>query len=164
MSSPKNLKDLFVHTLKDLYYAEKQLNKTLPKLAAKSSDKHLKKGFNDHQKETEKHIARLEKVFGLVNEKPSGEKCPAIDGIIKEGEELIKEIKDDETLDAAIIAAAQAAEHYEIARYGALIAWADRLGMTEVKNILRDTLAEEKDADAKLTRLAEDSLNQKAAA
>lgn len=164
MSSPKNLKDLFLHTLKDVYYAEKQLHKTLPKLAKKSTDKTLQKGFKEHQKETETHIDRLEEVFALCNIKPSGEKCPAIDGIIKEGEDVMSEIDDAKTRDAAIIAAAQAAEHYEIARYGALIAWADRLGMDEAKNILRDTLAEEKDADAKLTRLAEDSLNQKAAA
>ena len=164
MSSPKNLKDLFVHTLKDVYYAENQMYKTLPKLEEKATDSALKKGFKEHHKETEGHIKRLEKVFALCDTKPEGERCPAIDGIIKEGDELMKEIKDGTTLDAAILAAAQAAEHYEIARYGALVSWAQRLGMDEAKNILRDTLAEEKDTDAKLTRLAEDKLNKKAKA
>lgn len=164
MSAPKNLKDLFIHTLKDVYYAEKQLLKALPKMEDKASNASLKKGFKDHRKETEKHIERLEEVFKLCDQKPTGQKCPAIEGIIKEGDEVMKEIKDAETRDAAIVAAAQAAEHYEIARYGALIAWAQRLGLEEAKHILRDTLAEEKDADSKLTRLAEDRLNMKAAA
>lgn len=164
MAAPSNLKDLFVHTLKDVYYAENQLHKALPKMEEKATDAALKKGFKLHHKETGEHIKRLEEVFKICGEKASGEKCPAIDGIIKEGDDLMKEIKDDVTRDAAMVAAAQAAEHYEIARYGALVSWAQRLGMEDAKNILRDTLAEEKDTDSKLTRLAEDKLNKKAKA
>ena len=164
MSAPGNLKDLFVHTLKDVYYAENQLYKTLPRMEEKATDAALKKGFKLHHKETGEHIKRLEQVFELCGEKPVGEKCPAIDGIIEEGDELMKEIKNGVTLDAAMVAAAQAVEHYEIARYGALVSWAQRMGMDEAKNILRDTLAEEKDTDSKLTRLAEDKLNKKAKA
>jgi ferritin-like metal-binding protein YciE len=164
MSGPKNLEELFLHTLKDVYFAENKLLKAIPKMEEKASDSALKKGFRSHLKQTENHVARLEQVFELLGVKPSGEKCDAIDGIVKEAESVMKEVKDEETRDAAIIAAAQAVEHYEIARYGALIAWAERLGMDEAKNILRDTLAEEKDEDSKLTRLAEDKLNAKAKA
>ena len=163
MASPTNLQELFVHTLKDLYYAENQIVKALPKMAERASAPGLRKGFEEHLKETKVQINRLEQVFKLCGEKPSGEKCPAIEGILKEGEELMKDIKDDDTRDAGMIAAAQAVEHYEIARYGALVAWAGQLGMKDARNILRDTLAEEKDTDAKLTRLAEDKLNKKAA-
>lgn len=163
MSKPKNLQDLFIHTLKDLYYAENQLCKALPKMASKTSNASLRKHFETHEKETRTHIARLEEVFSLMKVEASGEKCPAIDGILEEGEDLMKEIKDDRTLDAALIAAAQAAEHYEIARYGALVSWAGELELSDARNILRDTLGEEKDTDAKLTRLAEDRLNKKAA-
>lgn len=163
MPSPTNLQELFVHTLKDIYYAENQIAKALPKMAERASASGLRKGFEEHLNETKTQIKRLEQVFKLCGEKASGEKCPAIVGILQEGEELMKEIKDDDTRDAGMIAAAQAVEHYEIARYGALVAWAGELGMTDARNILRDTLAEEKDADAKLTRLAEDKLNKKAA-
>ncbi len=163
MTSPTNLTELFVHTLKDIYYAENQIAKALPKMAERASASSLRKGFEEHLKETRIQIKRLEQIFELCGEKPSGEKCPAIDGILQEGDELMKEIKDDDTRDAGMIAAAQAVEHYEIARYGALVAWAGQLGMTDARNILRDTLAEEKDTDAKLTRLAEDKLNRKAA-
>jgi ferritin-like metal-binding protein YciE len=163
MAAPANLQELFIHTLKDVYYAENQIVKALPKMASNATAAGLRKGFEDHLKETKQHIARLEQVFELCGEKPKGEKCPAIEGILKEGEELMEEIKDGETKDAGMIAAAQAVEHYEIARYGALVAWAGQLGMTDARNILRDTLAEEKDTDAKLTRLAEDKLNKKAA-
>lgn len=163
MAPPTNLKELFVHTLKDIYYAENQIAKALPKMAERASAPGLRKGFEEHLKETKVQIKRLEQVFELCGEKPLGVKCPAIEGILKEGEELMKEIKDDDTRDAGMIAAAQAVEHYEVARYGAMVAWAGQLGMTEARNILRDTLAEEKDTDAKLTRLAEDKLNKKAA-
>jgi len=162
-SAPTNLQQLFVHTLKDVYYAENQIAKALPKMAERASAPSLRKGFEEHLKETLVQIKRLEQVFKLCDEKPSGEKCPAILGILQEGDELMKEITDDQTRDAAMIAAAQAVEHYEVARYGALVAWAGQLGMTDARNILRDTLAEEKDTDAKLTRLAEDKLNKKAA-
>jgi ferritin-like metal-binding protein YciE len=163
MPSPSNLQELFVHTLKDMYYAENQIAKALPKMAEMASAPALRKTFDEHLKETKEHIRRLEQIFELRGEKPAGQKCPAIEGILQEGEELMKDIKDNETRDAAMIAAAQAVEHYEIARYGALVAWAGNFGMTDARNILRDTLAEEKDADAKLTRLAEDKLNRKAA-
>ena len=163
MATPKNLNELFLHTLQDIYYAEHQIVKALPKMAEKASNSELKKGFEEHLKQTKEQIRRLEQVFKMAGEKPSGEKCPAIEGILEEGEELMKEIKDDKTRDAAMIAAAQAVEHYEIARYGALISWAGILGMNDARNVLRDTLAEEKDADAKLNRLAEDKLNKKAA-
>ncbi|KUO56928.1 MAG: hypothetical protein APF80_11380 [Alphaproteobacteria bacterium BRH_c36] len=164
MAGTQNLTDLFIHTLKDIYYAEQQLVKALPKMEEQASDASLKKGFKAHLKQTENHVKRLEKVFGLCDVKPTGEKCDGIDGIIKEAESVMKEVKDEKTRDAAIIAAAQAAEHYEIARYGALVSWAQQLGMEEAKNILRDTLGEEKDEDSKLTRLAEDKLNAKAKA
>lgn len=163
MPTPQDLKQLFVHTLKDIYFAEKQITKALPKMAEKATAAALKKGFQDHLKETKQQVKRLEEVFKLCGVKPSGEECPAIEGILEEGEELMTEIKDAETRDAAMIAAAQAVEHYEIARYGALVSWAGLLGMKDAQNILRDTLAEEKDTDAKLTRLAEDKLNKKAA-
>lgn len=163
MPAPSNLKDLFMHGLKDIYYAENQITKALPKMAEQATAAALRKGFEDHLKETKEQIKRLDQVFELCGEKAQGEKCPAIEGIIKEGEEMMTEIKDGETRDAAMIAAAQAVEHYEIARYGTLIAWAEMLGMKEAQNLLRDTLAEEKDTDAKLNRLAEDKLNKKAA-
>ncbi len=163
MAGPKNLNELFIHTLKDVYYAENQITKALPKMAEKATSSELRKGFEAHLKETKQQIKRLEQVFELCGEKASGEKCPAIDGILKEGDELMKDIAPGETLDAGMIAAAQAVEHYEIARYGALAAWARELGMTEARNLLRDTLGEEKDADSKLNRLAEDKLNKKAA-
>ena len=163
MAAPTNLNELFLHTLKDVYYAENQITKALPKMAAKATSSELKKGFETHLTETKQQIKRLEEVFKLCGEKASGEKCPAIEGILEEGAELMSEIKPGETLDAAMIAAAQAVEHYEIARYGALVAWAKELGMTDARNLLRDTLAEEKDTDSKLNRLAEDKLNKKAA-
>ena len=164
MSSPKNLEQLFIHTLKDVYYAENQLLKAIPKMEKRATNTELKKGLKNHAKQTEGHVGRLASVFKLCDIKPKGQKCPAIDGIIKEAEHVMTEIKDTQTRDAAIIAAAQAAEHYEIARYGALASWASRLGMEEAKHLLRDTLAEEKDEDSKLTRLAEDKLNKKAVA
>lgn len=163
MAAPRNLQELFLHTLKDIYYAENQIVKALPKMAEKANAAGLRKGFEDHLRETKQQVKRLEEVFQLCGEKPKGEKCPAIDGILEEGEEMMKEITDPETRDAAMIAAAQAVEHYEIARYGALVSWAGLLGMSEARNILRDTLEEEKDTDAKLTRLGEDKLNKKAA-
>lgn len=163
MAAPTNLNELFLHTLKDIYYAENQITKALPKMASKATSAELRKGFEAHLTETKAQIKRLDQVFKLCGEKASGEKCPAIDGILEEGAELMEEIKPGQTLDAAMIAAAQAVEHYEIARYGALVAWAKELGMTDARNLLRDTLAEEKDTDSKLNRLAEDKLNKKAA-
>lgn len=158
-----DLKDLFLHTLKDIYYAERQITKALPKMAAKTDSSDLKHLFEAHLDETKHQIKRLETVFDVLGEQAQGEKCPAIDGIIEEAEELIAEIDDGDTRDAAMIAAAQAVEHYEITRYGTLISWAELLGLEEASNHLRDNLDEEKDADSKLTRIAEDKLNKQAA-
>lgn len=157
------LKDLYLHTLKDVYTAEKQILKALPKMAKKANNDQLRKAFEEHEKQTQGHVERLDEVFGLVNEKPKGEKCPAIEGIIEEAEMLMGEIKDGETLDAAMIAAAQAVEHYEISRYGTLVSWSELLDMKEAAKTLNQTLDEEKQTDAKLTKLAESRVNKKAA-
>ena len=161
--SIKSLEDLFEHTLKDIYFAENHIHKSLPKVIDKVSNRNLETLFKQHREETKGHIERLEKVFDKIGKKAAGEECPAIEGIVKEAEELMDEISDAETLDAALIAAGQAVEHYEITRYGTLITWAEELGHDEVVHLLRDNLAEEKDADSKLTRIAEDKLNKKAA-
>ena len=158
-----NLNDLFVHLLQDIYYAEKQIVKALPDMIEKADSSELGTLFSDHKAETQTQISRLEKVFDLIGQPAKGEKCPAIEGILKETRELMDEVDDADTLDAAMIAAAQAVEHYEITRYGTIIAYADMLGHDEVVDILRDTLSEEDDADSKLTRLAEDKLNKQAA-
>lgn len=159
----KSLSDLFVHTLQDIYFAENLLTKKLPIMAQEASAKALKELFQSHMKETKEHVSRLEKIFELIGEKAEAEECPAIEGIIEEAEELLDEIETARTKDAALIASAQAVEHYEITRYGTLVAWAKELGHDEVTDILRQTLAEEKDADNKLLRLGEDALNEKAA-
>ncbi|MCK5749285.1 MAG: ferritin-like domain-containing protein [Oricola sp.] len=159
----KNLSDLFQHTLKDVYFAENFIRKNLPKMIEKSTNPSLKKLFKDHLSETEGQIGRLETVFEVLGLKPEGEECPAIEGIVKEAEELMDEIQDTDTLDAALIAAAQAVEHYEITRYGTLLTWAKELGHEDVIPLLRDTIDQEKSADDKLSRLAEDRLNKKAA-
>lgn len=159
----KNLEDLFIHTLKDIYFAEKQIKKVLPKMIEKADDGKLRGLLEDHLDETGVHLERLTKVFDLVGEKATGEKCPAIVGIVDEAEELMSEIKDADTRDAAMIGAAQAVEHYEITRYGTLCVWARQLGYEEVRNLLEETLSEEKDADSKLTQIAEGGLNRQAA-
>ncbi len=158
-----NLSELFEHTLKDVYFAENHINNSLPTMIEKSSSAPLKALFKDHHEETKTQIERLKKVFDIIGKKPSGEECPAIEGIVKEAEELIEEISDKKTLDAALIASAQAVEHYEITRYGTLLTWAKLLGYDEAISLLRDNIEEEKSADAKLSRLAEDKLNEKAA-
>lgn len=159
----KDLHDLFEHTLKDIYFAENHIHKSLPKMIEKASNASLSKLFKDHREETTGQIERLEKVFEILGKKPSGEECPAIEGIVEEAEELMDEVKDGATLDAALIAAAQAVEHYEITRYGTLLTWAKELGHDDVIPLLRDTIDQEKSADDKLSRLAEDRLNKKAA-
>lgn len=159
----KSMDDLFVHTLKDIYYAENQIVKALPKMIDKASDQQLKEGFETHLKETEGHVRNLEKVFNLMDMEPSGVDCPAIDGIIKEAKETAGEIEDENVLDAALIAAAQAVEHYEITRYGTLITWAQDLGYEECADILKRNLDEEKATDEKLTELAESRINLAAA-
>ncbi len=158
----KTFDDLFVHTLQDVYYAENQITKALPKMIDKATDPQLKQGFQTHLKETEDQIATLDQVFGKLGLTPKGATCPAIDGIIKEANEVAGDIADKDVLDAALIASAQAVEHYEITRYGTLIAWAKQLGKTEVASQLGRILEEEKAADEKLTRMAESKVNRQA--
>jgi ferritin-like metal-binding protein YciE len=159
----KTLDDLFVHQLQDIYYAEKQILKSLPGMIDKATNQELKSGLKGHLTQTESHVARLEQVFKLHGKKPEGTDCPAIDGIIKEADEVSGEIDDKEVLDAAIIAAAQAVEHYEITRYGTLTAWAKTLGRDDCAAILHKTLEEEKAADEKLTGIAKSKVNLRAA-
>jgi ferritin-like metal-binding protein YciE len=164
LSKPiKSLNDLFVHQLQDLYYAEQQITKALPKMIAKVSDPQLKQGFEQHLRETRGQIQRLERVFEMHGESPKAVSCPAIDGIIEEANEIMGDASDAEVLDAAALAAAQAVEHYEIARYGTLMAWARELGRPDCAAALEPTLEEEKATDAKLTELAEARLNRVAA-
>jgi len=157
------LDDLFVHQLQDIYYAENQITKALPKMIGKATDPQLKQGFETHLRETEGQIKRLEQVFQMHGHSPKAVDCPAIDGIIKEANDIAGEVADKEVLDAALIAAGQAAEHYEITRYGTLVAWARQLGRADCASVLEQNLAEEKAADKKLTSLAESSINRKAA-
>ena len=159
----KTMNDLFVHQLQDIYYAEKQLVKALPTMAKKASDPQLKQGFLTHLEETRQHVARLEEVFKMHGAEIKAVNCPAIDGIIEEANDTAGEVEDKAVLDAALINAAQAAEHYEITRYGSLIAWARQLGRTDCATILQKTLDEEKATDKKLTTLAESKINLRAA-
>ena len=155
--------DLFVHTLQDIYYAEHQITKVLPKMMNKASDPALRQGFETHLRETTNQIARLEQVFKQHGHTPKAVTCPAIDGIIKEANELAGDISDASVIDAALLASAQAVEHYEIARYGTLVAWAQRLGRPDCARLLQETLDEEKATDAKLSGIAKQQINQKAA-
>jgi ferritin-like metal-binding protein YciE len=159
----KTMNDLFVHQLRDIYYAENQLVKALPKMAAKATDKQLKQGFLTHLDETKTHVQRLDQVFQMIGAEAKAVDCPAIDGIIEETEEIAGEVADKSVLDAALISAGQAAEHYEIARYGTLIAWARQLGRNDGASVLQKTLEEEKATDQKLTKLAESKVNLRAA-
>lgn len=156
--------DLFVHTLRDIYYAEKQIVKALPDMVEKATDPKLRQGFVTHLRETEGHVKRLEQVFEMHGVKAKAIDCPAIDGILKEANEVAGEVDDKEVLDAALVAAAQAVEHYEITRYGTLIAWAKQLGRDDCAAVLQKTLDEEKATDKKLTDMAESAVNRKAAA
>jgi ferritin-like metal-binding protein YciE len=158
------LDDLFVHTLQDIYYAEHQITKALPKMIDKATDAELRVGFEKHLRETEGQIARLERVFEMHGHTPKQVNCPAIDGIIKEANEIAGDVADKAVLDAALIAAAQAVEHYEITRYGTLIAWAEQLGRADCASILAETLAEEKATDEKLTEMAVNRANARAEA
>jgi len=160
----KTMDDLFLHTLRDVYYAENKIVKSLPEMIELAQDPQLKRGLQTHLGETQGHVKRLEDVFKMVGAKASSVNCPAIDGIIEEAEEVTGETGDKDVLDAAIIAAAQAVEHYEITRYGSLIAWANRLGRKDVAQILTKTLDEEKAADKKLTAVAESKVNLRASA
>lgn len=159
----KTLDDLFVHTLRDIYYAEKQIVKNLPKMIDKATNAELKKGFQTHLQESKGHVERLEQVFEMHGVKAKAVDCPAIDGILKEAEEVAGDIADDHVLDAALIAAAQAVEHYEITRYGTLIEWARQLGRSDCAAVLEKNLKEEKATDKKLTSLAESKVNLQAA-
>jgi ferritin-like metal-binding protein YciE len=164
MASEKNLQELFHETLKDIYFAEKKILSALPKMAKAAHSQELKAAFEKHEAETEEHVARLEKVFEEIDEKPHGKTCDAIMGIITEGQDVMKEFKGAPALDAGLLAAAQAVEHYEIARYGTLKTWATELGLKQAVRLLDSTLAEEKKTDETLTQLAESQVNQHAAA
>jgi ferritin-like metal-binding protein YciE len=157
----KTLDDLFLDTLKDIYFAEKQILKALPKMARAAQSEEGKAGFLKHRDETQGQIERLEQVFEILGKAPRGKTCEAIQGIIAEGEEIMEEYKGSVALDAGLISSAQAVEHYEIARYGTLIAWAKQLGLTEAVPLLEATLAEEEATDQKLTQLAEADANAK---
>jgi ferritin-like metal-binding protein YciE len=159
----KELKDLFVETLKDIYYAEKQILRALPKMARDAQSPELKKAFETHREETEGHVDRLQQVFELIEKPARGKTCDAILGIIEEGKEVMDEFKGAPALDAGLTAAAQAVEHYEIARYGTLKTWAGQLGLKEAASLLDQTLQEEIKTDKLLSQLAQSSVNQKAA-
>ena len=158
----KSMDDLFLHTLRDIFYAENQIVKALPKLIEKSTNRELTSGLSHHLRETEGQITRLEQVFAKLGQTPRGIDCPAIDGLIKEADEVAGEVDNSKVLDAAIIGSAQAVEHYEIARYGTLIAWAEELGHDNVISLLNANLKEEKAADKKLNALAEGTVNRRA--
>jgi ferritin-like metal-binding protein YciE len=164
MTSEKNLRELFNETLKDIYFAEKKILSALPKMAKAAQSQALKAAFDKHEAETEEHVARLEKVFEEIDETPRGKTCDAIMGIIEEGQEVMKEFKGAPALDAGLLAAAQAVEHYEIARYGTLKTWATELGLNQAVNLLETTLGEEKKTDETLTKLAQSEVNQHAQA
>jgi ferritin-like metal-binding protein YciE len=160
----KSFDDLFLHQLQDVYYAEKQIVKNLPSMIEKATNRDLVAGLKDHLEQTKGHVERLEQVFKKLGKEPKAVDCPAMDGIIKEADEISGEIEDKEVLDAAIIASAQAVEHYEITRYGTLIAWAHALGRDSLVSPLAATLKEEEAADKKLTTIAErKNVNRKAA-
>jgi len=155
---------LFLHNLQDIYYAERQIEKALPDMAAKASDAEPKKGFNTHLRQTKGQIKRLDRAFKMIKSIPQGTKCPAIDGMIEEANEIAGEVADKMVLNAALIAAAQAVEHYEIARYGTLVSWAKLLGRPNVAKLLAMNLKEEKATDKKLNAIAKRKINRKAAA
>jgi ferritin-like metal-binding protein YciE len=160
--APKTLQDLFLETLKDIYYAEKKILSSLPKMAKAAHSDELRAAFEKHHTETGDQVERLERVFELLEETAKGKKCPAIDGIIEEGQEVMKDFKGSPAHDSGLLAGAQAVEHYEISRYGTLIAWAKEMGMRDAAKLLEQTLTEEKNTDKALTALAEAALNQQA--
>jgi ferritin-like metal-binding protein YciE len=159
----KNLKGLLLHTLKDVYFAEHEILKALPMMAQAAQSAELREAFETHRGQTQQQIGRLDDVFALLNERPEGVPCQAIQGILAEGQEVIEEFAGGPALDAGLIAAAQAVEHYEIARYGALRSWAELASLDEAADLLDETLAEEKETDALLTKLAEDQANVESA-
>ncbi len=159
----KTLNDLFLHTLKDVFYAEKQILKALPKMAKAAESEELKQAFETHREETQGQIERLEQIFEMLGKPARGVLCEAINGIIEEGKEVMEDFAESEALDAGILAAAQAVEHYEITRYGSLKTWAEELGMKDAAKLLDQNLQEEKKTDQLLTKLAEARVNVKAA-
>jgi ferritin-like metal-binding protein YciE len=164
MAKEKTLQDLFHDTLKDIYFAEKKILTALPKMAKAANSDELRAAFEKHEAETEEQVNRLEQVFEEIGETPRGKSCPAILGIIEEGQEIMKEFKGNRALDAGLLSAAQAVEHYEIARYGTLKTWAAELGLGQSVKLLDATLTEEKQTDEALTALAETAVNQEAQA
>ena len=159
----KSMDELFLHVLQDIYYAEKQIVKALPDMIEKATHPDLKAGLSEHLDETRNHVTRLEEVFRLHGQKPKQVDCPAIDGTLKEADDVVGDVADKDVVDAAIIACAQAVEHYEITRYGTLIAWARELGRSDCATILKKNLDEEKATDKKLTEMAESRVNLQAA-
>jgi ferritin-like metal-binding protein YciE len=160
----KDLNALFLDTLKDIYYAEKQILKALPKMAKAANSDQLRAAFEKHHDETEGQVVRLEKIFDLIDKPARGKKCDAIEGILDEGKEIMEEYEDAPALDAGLLAAAQAVEHYEISRYGTLKAWAEKLGLNDAAKLLDQTLSEEKKTDETLTRIAVSAVNAEAEA
>jgi ferritin-like metal-binding protein YciE len=159
----KTMDDLFLHQLKDIYYAEQQIVKNLPTMIDKASSPELKAGFEKHLNETRNQIKRLDDVFAALGKEAKGVDCEAMDGILDEAQSIMSDVDDKEVLDAALVASAQAVEHYEITRYGTLIAWARQLGLTTVVSPLEQNLEEEKATDVKLTGMAESQINRRAA-
>ncbi len=162
-SEAKTLDDLFLDTLKDIYYAEKQILKTLPKMAKAANAPELKQAFENHREQTEGHVERLTEVFDIIGKAPRGKTCDAILGIIEEGKGIIEEFDGSPALDAGLVAAAQAVEHYEMARYGTLRAWAQQLGLKDAVKLLEQTLGEEEKTDQLLTKLGMTAVNKQAA-
>ena len=161
---PKTLDDLFHDTLKDIYYAEKKILTALPEMAKSAQNPDLTAAFEKHRGETQIHVERLEEVFAIIEQKPQGKDCPAIDGIIDEGSEIMKDYEGSPALDAGLLAAAQAVEHYEMTRYGTLRTWAEELGHDDAASLLQETLEEEEATDEALTELATSVVNQQAEA
>ena len=162
--APKTLDELFHDTLKDIYFAEKKILATLPKMAKAAQSEDLKSAFNDHRDQTEGHVERLDRIFAMIEKKAQGKTCPAIIGITDEGAEIISEYKGSPALDAGLLAAAQAVEHYEISRYGTLRTWAEELGLDEAASLLQETLDEETETDKALTEIAKSAINLQAEA
>jgi ferritin-like metal-binding protein YciE len=162
MAAAKGSDELILSFVQDIYYAERQILKALPKMAKAAASSELKEAFTQHREETQGQVERLQKVFEALGKRARGQTCEAINGLIEEGEEVIEEFPEGSVRDAGLAACAQAIEHYEMARYGALIAWAKSAGQNEVVSLLEETLAEEKKADALLNQLANKSINPQA--
>jgi ferritin-like metal-binding protein YciE len=163
MPSASTLQELFLTHLQDIYHGEKQILKALPKMAKSATTPELKQAFEKHHDQTEGQVERLQRIFELMNKSARGKTCEAIEGLVEEGKEVMTEVQSGEVMDAGLIAAAQAVEHYEIARYGTLRSWAEQLGMKEAAKLLGQTLSEEKQTDELLNKIAMSSVNRKAA-